>query len=195
MIDLKTPLPEKRARQLKVGDIVGITGVIFTGRDVLHKYLYEGSELPFSLEGHILFHCGPIVIEQDGQWQVIAAGPTTSTRQEPYAWKVIEKTGVRGIMGKGGMGHKTVEACKAQGCVYLHTMGGTAQLLAQRIIRVNGVHFLKEFGSPEAMWEFEVKDFPAVVTIDAHGNSLHDAVQRTSHKKLESIYSITLNAR
>jgi fumarate hydratase class I len=188
MIELTTPISEEQIRELKVGDEVGISGVIFTGRDALHKYLHEGGELPegVSLRDGILYHCGPVVMkDENGDWQVTAAGPTTSFREEPYQADIIKKFGVRGVIGKGGMGPKTLAACAENGSVYLHAIGGAAQVLAERILKVRNVYFLEEFGSPEAIWELEVDKFPAVVTMDSHGRSLHAEVAEASQAVLE----------
>jgi len=176
MIKLSFPFTEEKIRALKLGDEVLISGVIHTGRDAVHKYLHEGGQLPpgVSFRDGILYHCGPVVMKQDdGSWKATAAGPTTSTREEPYQWQVIRDFGLRGVIGKGGMGDKTLAACKEYGCVYLHAVGGAAQVLAECIKKVRNVFMMEKFGAPEAIWEFEVEDFPAVVTIDAHGNSLH----------------------
>lgn len=187
MKNLTTPLTDESIRDLKVGDIVSISGTLITARDALNKYLFEGNESPVPLKDQVLYHCGPIVLDNNGNWEVIAAGPTTSTRQEPYAWKIIEQYGVKALMGKGGMGEKTVQACKEHCCVYLHAIGGAAQLLAEKITGVKSVHFLEEFGSPEAMWELEVKNFPAVVTIDTRGNSLHHDVRDASREAFTAL--------
>lgn len=179
MIKLTYPFTEDKIRALKLGDEVLISGVIYTGRDAVHKYLHEGGQLPpgVNLRDGILYHCGPVVMKQDdGSWKATAAGPTTSTREEPYQWQVIRDFGLRGVIGKGGMGAKTLAACKEYGCVYLHAIGGAAQVLAERIKKVRNVYMLEKFGAPEAIWEFEVENFPAVVTMDAHGNSLHAEV-------------------
>jgi fumarate hydratase class I len=187
MIELKVPISEETVRSLKVGDEVLISGTIFTGRDVVHKYLHEGGKLPSEVKfkDAILYHCGPVVMkDEQGNWKVTAAGPTTSIREEPYQWQVIRDFGLRGVIGKGGMGEKTVQACKGYGCVYLHAIGGAAQVLAECVKRVPSVHFLKEFGAPEAIWEFQVESFPAVVTIDAHGNSLHKEIFAQSQAAL-----------
>jgi fumarate hydratase class I len=187
MIKLSFPFTEEKIRALKVGDEVLISGVIHTGRDAVHKYLHEGGQLPpgVSLRDGILYHCGPVVMKQDdGSWKATAAGPTTSIREEPFQWQVIRDFGVRGVIGKGGMGEKTVAACKEYGCVYLHAIGGAAQVLAERIKKVRNVYFYEKFGAPEAIWEFEVEDFPAVVTIDAHGNSLHAEIFEKSKAAL-----------
>ncbi|MCC7517803.1 MAG: fumarate hydratase C-terminal domain-containing protein [Verrucomicrobiae bacterium] len=186
---LEAPFTGKKMRALKVGDAVEISGVIHTGRDAFHKHLHDGGALPrgVRLRDGILYHCGPVVLREKGKWRVVAAGPTTSIREEPYQHEVIRKFGLRGVIGKGGMGEKTLDACKDCGCVYLHAVGGAAQVLAECITEVTDVHFLKEFGAPEAMWEFRVVNFPAVVTMDAHGNSLHRNVLRTSRTALEAI--------
>ena len=187
MIKLSYPFTEEKIRALKLGDEVLISGVIHTGRDAVHKYLHEGGQLPpgVSFRDGILYHCGPVVMKQeDGSWKATAAGPTTSTREEPYQWQVIRDFGLRGVIGKGGMGDKTLAACKEYGCVYLHAVGGAAQVLAERIKKVRNVFMMEKFGAPEAIWEFEVEDFPAVVTIDSHGNSLHKEVFEQSKAAL-----------
>lgn len=187
MIQLNTPISEATIRQLRVGDEVLISGVLFTGRDAVHKYLHEGGKLPegVSLAGGVLYHCGPVVIKDEaGNWKCVAAGPTTSIREEPYQWQVIRDLGLRAVIGKGGMGDKTLEACQQYGCVYLHAIGGAAQVLAQCIERVPNVYLMEKFGAPEAIWEFQVASFPAVVTMDAHGNSLHKEVFAASQAEL-----------
>ena len=187
MTKLTFPFTEEKIRELKVGDEVLLSGVVFTGRDAVHKYLHEGGKLPagVSLRDGIMYHCGPVMMPQaDGTYKCTAAGPTTSIREEPYQWQVIRDFGLRGVIGKGGMGAKTQAACKEYGCVYLHAIGGAAQVLADCVKKVRNVYFLKEFGSPEAIWELDVVDFPAVVTIDAHGNSLHEEIFKKSQAAL-----------
>jgi tartrate/fumarate subfamily iron-sulfur-dependent hydro-lyase beta chain len=187
MIQLATPISEANIRALKVGDEVGVTGVLFTGRDAVHKYLHEGGALPagVSLAGGVLYHCGPVVIKDEaGNWKCVAAGPTTSIREEPYQWQVIRDLGLRAVIGKGGMGERTLDACKKHGCVYLHAIGGAAQVLAQCIVRVPNVYMMDKFGAPEAIWEFQVVNFPVVVTMDSHGNSLHQEVFNNSRAEL-----------
>lgn len=187
MICLNTPMSEEAARSLKVGDEVAITGVLFTGRDAVHKYLHEGGQLPPSVNfnGGILYHCGPVVIkDEQGGWKCVAAGPTTSIREEPYQGQIIRDLGLRAVIGKGGMGDRTLAACKEFGCVYLHAVGGAAQVLADCIRSVPSVHFMEKFGAPEAIWEFRVVNFPAVVTMDAHGRSLHQEVLAASQAEL-----------
>lgn len=187
MTKLTFPFTEVQVRALKVGEEVLISGVVFTGRDAVHKYLHEGGALPpgVSLRDGIIYHCGPVMMKQpDGSYKCTAAGPTTSIREEPYQWQIIRDFGVRGVIGKGGMGEKTLAACKEHGCVYLHAIGGAAQVLAECVKRVRNVYFAEEFGSPEAIWELEIENFPAVVTIDAHGNSLHKEVMAASSAAL-----------
>jgi fumarate hydratase class I len=187
MTKLSFPFTEEKIRALKVGDEVLISGVIHTGRDAMHKYLHEGGALPpgVSLRDGIIYHCGPVVMKQDdGSWKATAAGPTTSIREEPYQGQIIREHGVRGVIGKGGMGDRTLAACQENGCVYLHAIGGAAQVLAECIKKVRNVYFYEQFGAPEAIWEFEVVDFPAVVTMDSHGKSLHQEVFAASQAAL-----------
>lgn len=183
---LTTPLIKSKVKRLKVGDVVEITGTIYTGRDAVHKYLFEGNNSPVDLEGQIIYHCGPVMTKEKNKWQCKAAGPTTSIREEPYEADIIRKHKIRAIIGKGGMGHKTTKACQKYGCVYLHAIGGAAQVLAQTIKNVPNV-YLEKFGIPEAMWEFKVAKFPAIVTIDAKGNNLHEKIEKKSIKNLKKI--------
>jgi len=187
MTKLSFPFSEEKIRALKVGDEVLISGVVFTGRDAVHKYLHEGGVLPpeVKLRGGILYHCGPVVMkDEQGNWKATAAGPTTSIREEPYQAQIIKEFGLRGVIGKGGMGDRTLAACKEYGCVYLHAIGGAAQVLAECIKKVRNVYMMEKFGAPEAIWELEVENFPAVVTIDAHGNSLHKEIFAKSQMEL-----------
>jgi tartrate/fumarate subfamily iron-sulfur-dependent hydro-lyase beta chain len=187
MVKLKTPCDEALIRSLKVGDQVEISGTLFTGRDAVHKYLHEGGKLPsgVNLRNGILYHCGPVVMkDESGNWKVTAAGPTTSIREEPYQGQIIKDFGLRGVIGKGGMGDRTLAACKESGCVYLHAVGGAAQVLAECIKAVRNVYLMEKFGAPEAIWEFEVEGFPCVVTMDANGNSLHKEVFEASQQAL-----------
>ena len=187
MTKLSFPFTEAKIRALQVGEPVEISGILFTGRDVVHKYLHEGGKLPpgVNLRDGLLYHCGPVVMkDEQGGWKVTAAGPTTSIREEPYQGQIIKEFGLRGVIGKGGMGERTLAACQEQGCVYLHAVGGAAQVLAECIKSVRNVYFLEEFGAPEAIWELEVENFPAVVTMDAHGHSLHQEVFAASQAEL-----------
>jgi fumarate hydratase, class I len=185
-IALHTPLSEADVRQLKAGDIVLLSGTVYTGRDEVHKYLCKGGDLPI-LKGGVIYHCGPVVLEEKAGHRVIAAGPTTSIREEPYQADIIERYGIKAVIGKGGMGAKTLQACRDHGCVYLHGIGGAAQIYARCVEQVEGVHLKEKFGSPEAVWMLRVKDFPAVVTMDAHGRSLHQEVADTSKGRLEGV--------
>ncbi len=208
---LNTPLSEDDVLSLNIGDFVLINGQIITGRDRVHKFLFNErpaiSEIPFNLEGSILYHCGPIVIplhpplvregkeglkgeRWDYHYRVIAAGPTTSIRVEMYGHQIISEYGIRGIIGKGGMGRKTLNALKENGCVYLHTVSGAAVYLADRIKRVVGVWKLDEFGMAEAMWVFDVEEFPAIVTMDAHGKSLHKRIEKRSYREFERLVGL-----
>lgn len=184
-ISIQAPLSEEAVRRLKVGDVVLVQGEVFTGRDAVHAHLMK-HEPPVDLQGAILYHCGPVALREDGRWRITAAGPTTSMREEPYQGEIIRRYGVRAVIGKGGMGPKTLAAMKEYGAVYLNAIGGAAQYYARCIEEVLDVHLL-EFGIPEAMWHLRVKDFPAIVTMDAHGNSLHEDVERASAVLLEKL--------
>ncbi len=184
-VALKTPLTEEQVRSLKVGDMVLISGRVYTGRDAVHAHLMK-HEPPVDLNGSVLYHCGPVVTKTGHQWKVTAAGPTTSIREEPYQADIITRYGVRAVVGKGGMGTKTLAALKDAGAVYLNAVGGAAQFYARAIDRVDGVS-LMEFGTPEAMWHLQVTDFPAIVTMDAHGNSLHKDIEQESARELAAM--------
>jgi len=188
---LRLPLSAEDAAGLKAGDIVSISGTIFTGRDRIHRYLFEqrppADAIPFDLSGGILYHCGPVIKKTDDQYKVVAAGPTTSMRVEMYEPLVIREYRIRGVMGKGGMGEGTRRALQENSCVYLHTFGGAAVYLADRIRQVLAVWKLDEFGPAEAMWFFSVTGFPAIVTMDAHGNDIHREVEASSDGKLQEL--------
>ena len=184
-IPLQAPIAEEQIRALKVGDVVLVSGRMFTGRDAVHAHLMK-HDPPVDLRGGVLYHCGPVVVKEGDGWRVTAAGPTTSIREEPYQADIVRRYGVRAVIGKGGMGAKTLAGLKESGAVYLNAVGGAAQFYARCIDRVEGVSLL-EFGTPEAMWHLQVKDFPAIVTMDAHGNSLHKDVEEASGKVLETL--------
>jgi tartrate/fumarate subfamily iron-sulfur-dependent hydro-lyase beta chain len=184
---IESPFTREKVAELRVGDRVRLTGRIYTGRDRLHKFLCEGGKCPADLKDGALYHCGPVMIRDGAGWRVVAAGPTTSMREEPYAARVIRNCQVRVLIGKGGMGESTRQACAQFGCVYLQAVGGAAGVLAQTVERVGGVHFLREFGSAEAMWELCVKGFEAVVTMDARGRSLHRRVRTASARELKAL--------
>lgn len=196
---INLPLTKKDVLKLKVGDVVLINGMIVTGRDRIHEFLFNEKplkkDIPFNLDGAILYHCGPIIIPPRppllkggwGDYRVIAAGPTTSMRVEMYEYKIISSYGLRGIMGKGGMGKHTLKAMKEKGCVYLHTIGGAAVYLAERIKRVIDCWKIEEFGATEAMWLLEVEGFPAIVTMDADGKSLHKEIEQHSYIEFKEL--------
>ncbi len=188
------PLSEELARSLRSGDLVSMSGTIVTGRDRVHKYLVERrpakNDMPFNLAGTVLYHCGPVMKRVDEEFCAVAAGPTTSMRVEMYEADVIGEYGLRGVMGKGGMGERTRKALQQNGCVYLHTFGGAAVCLADRIKKTLGVWMLDEFGPTEAMWYFEIEDFPAIVTMDAHGNDLHAEIEKKSRARFAELTGI-----
>nr|WP_088036020.1 fumarate hydratase [Evansella clarkii] len=181
---LQAPVTEEQIRELKVGDVVVINGDLHTGRDAIHHHLMD-NDAPIDLNGQIIYHCGPVMLkDKEGEWHVKAAGPTTSIREEPYQGDIMKKFGIRAVMGKGGMGPKTLKALEEHGGVYLNAIGGAAQYYAECIKKVDGVD-LMEFGIPEAMWHLKVEGFRAIVTMDSHGNSLHKDVDKTSFERLQ----------
>ena len=196
MKHIDIPITDDVIRSLKVGDPVALSGVMLTGRDAVHKWMIEtfiknarepqGDDqevyeaIKPLLDGGIIYHCGPVVSGlETAEYVFVAAGPTTSIREEPYQGDVMDHFNIKGVIGKGGMGPKTLRACHEVPGVYLHAIGGAASLIAQSVQRVLGVYKL-DYGVPEAIWVIEVKDFPAVVTMDAHGNSLHAQVEDLS---------------
>jgi fumarate hydratase class I len=182
---LTTPLTEEAVRALRVGDVVMLNGEVYTGRDNVHAYLMKNPP-PVDLHGAVVYHCGPVMLKQGEEWVTKAAGPTTSMREEPYQGTVIRNYGVRAVIGKGGMGAATSAALKEAGAVYLNAIGGAAQVYARAVEKVLGV-YLMEFGVPEAMWHLRVKNFLAIVTMDAHGASLHAEVKDTTGAALEHL--------
>jgi fumarate hydratase subunit beta len=191
---INLPMTKDEVLKLKVGDIVLINGLIVTGRDRVHKLLFNEKpnkrQIPFNLEGTILYHCGPIIRKTGKDFKLIAGGPTTSIRVEMYEHQIISEYGLRGVMGKGGMGRQTLKAIKENGCVYLHTIGGAGVYLADRVKRVVDVWKLEEFGNTEAMWVFDVKEFPAIVTMDAHSRSLHEEIEKKSYREIKRLIGL-----
>ncbi len=190
MIRLNLPVSEAEIRRLKTGDEVYLSGKMVTGRDAAHTYLLEKfqHDLAPVLENTVIYHCGPVVKKENGEWSFVAAGPTTSIRDEPYESDVIKNYKVKGIIGKGGMGEKTLEACRKYGAVYFHAVGGVAVVLAKSVRKVLGVYKLEEFGVPEAFWHIDVVDFPVIVTMDSHGNSIHRDVLSYSKEVKEKLF-------
>lgn len=201
MPELTTPISDEDIRNLKAGDTVYLNGVIVTGRDAAHKFMIEHfikqpvqadeaelyADLKKLLDGGVIYHCGPVVkTHADGSYSFVAAGPTTSIREEVYQADVIKHFNLKGVIGKGGMGGKTLKACEEQPAVYLHAIGGAASFIAQSVKEVLGVYKL-EFGVPEAMWVIRVENFPVVVTMDSHGVSLHATIEAQSKEKLTAL--------
>ncbi len=204
MREITIPISDETIRSLKVGEPVSLTGVMITGRDAAHKWMIETfvkktrppqgddekvyEELKKLLNGGVIYHCGPVVAKDENGYRFVAAGPTTSIREEPYQADVMKHFNLKGVIGKGGMGPKTLKGCQETSGVYFHAIGGAASFIAQSMKKVLGVYKL-EFGMPEAMWVIEVKDFPVVVTMDAHGGSQHAVVDESSKKVLERLLS------
>ena len=190
--NLRTPVSEDEVKQLRLKDIVYLSGTIITARDSAHKRALnlhkKGKQLPINIEGLAVFHCGPVVKQKNGKWIVVAAGPTTSTRLELFEAQFIKNFKVRVVIGKGGMGKKTVDAMKQYGAFYGAFTGGAAVLAAKAIKQVKGVEW-RDLGMPEAMWILEVEDFgPLTVAIDAHGNNLFQTIHNNTEKKKHAIY-------
>jgi fumarate hydratase subunit beta len=192
MIRVELPISEKDIRKLKVGDEVSLHGVIVTARDAAHKLMIEKwpKFVEPLLKDSAIYHCGPVMLKKGKTWTAVAAGPTTSIREEPYEAAVMEHYKVRMIIGKGGMGPKNLAACKKVGAVYLHAIGGAAPLLADSIVRTRAVHLLDELGVPEAFWEFEVDGFKGVVTMDSKGRSLHEDMLEETKKNRDAIIGL-----
>jgi len=194
MAELKLPASDETIRRLRVGEFVELSGRMITGRDEAHKWLVEDyrEEVAPYLENTVIYHCGPVVSETgDGGYDFVAAGPTTSIREEPYQADVIERYKLRGVIGKGGMGDKTLAGLEKSGAVYFHAIGGAAQVLASAIPKVERVFMLEEFGVPEALWVIHVERFPVVVSMDSHGKSLHDEVESTSGSRLNHLLGLS----
>lgn len=204
MTELTIPISEDAIRALKVGDVVSLSGTMLTARDAAHKYMVDSwleeeptgddaelrDELGALIRGGVIYHCGPVVRkDEEGNWHFVAAGPTTSIREEPYEHRIIGELGLRAVIGKGGMAARTLEACREHGAVYLHAVGGAASLIAKCVEEVEDVH-KTEFGLPEAFWQIRVRDFRCVVTMDAHGDSLHEEVRARSEKHFNEILGL-----
>jgi fumarate hydratase subunit beta len=203
MKQITTPISDETIRELKVGDAVALSGMMVTGRDAVHKWLIDTfikktrtpqgddlqvyEELKKILNGSVIYHCGPVVSGLDTrEYKFVAAGPTTSIREEPYQADVLKHFNIKGVIGKGGMGAKTLKGCEETPAVYFHAIGGAASYIAQTVTKVHGV-FKLDFGVPEAIWVIEVKEFPVVVTMDSHGGSQHAVIEAASKKVLEDL--------
>lgn len=207
MREITIPISDDIIRSLNVGDPVALTGVMMTGRDAVHKWMIDtfikktrqpiGDDLKVYeairaiMEGGVIYHCGPVVSGLESKdYKFVAAGPTTSIREEPYQADVMKHFNIKGVIGKGGMGNKTLAACQDVPGVYFHAVGGAATLIAQSVQKVLTVYKL-DFGVPEAMWVIKVKKFPVVVTMDAHGNSLHNKIEQSSKEVLDKLLAVT----
>jgi len=204
MREITIPIEDDVIRSLHAGEPVTLTGIMMTGRDAVHKWMSDTfikknrqpqsndlqvyEEIQKYLNQGVLYHCGPVVSGLDTkEYKFVAAGPTTSAREEPYQADVMKHFNIKGVIGKGGMGPKTLKGCEDTPGVYFHAIGGAASFLAQTVQKVLGVYKLEEFGVPEAMWVIEVKNFPVVVTMDSHGVSKHSTLDESSHKVLDDL--------
>jgi len=203
MRQVNIPISDEIIRELNVGEPVLLSGVMMTGRDTVHKWMIEtfikktrepqGDDLEVYqaikplLDQGVIYHCGPVVAGLDTrEYKFVAAGPTTSIREEPYQADVMKHFNARGVIGKGGMGPKTLAGCEDVPFVYFHAIGGAASYIAESVKKVLGVYKL-DFGVPEAMWIIEVKDFPVVVTMDAHGQSQHAVIDERSKQVFDGL--------
>lgn len=203
MKNLTLPISDETIKDLHVGDPVLLSGVMVTGRDAAHKWMIETfikktkpasaedlaayEDLKKLLNGSVIYHCGPVVSGlETKEYKFVAAGPTTSIREEPYQADVMQHFNIKGVIGKGGMGKKTLEGCQNTPGVYFHAIGGAASFIAQSVTKVLGV-YKYDFGVPEALWVIEVKDFPVVVTMDSHGQSQHEVIENNSRKVLDEL--------
>lgn len=190
MIKLNTPIGEEKARELKIGDEVLLSGTIATGRDNAHKLMIDEKPdfIREYLKNSVIYHCGPVVRQDEsGEWSFVSAGPTTSKREEPYQAAVIDEYSLRGVIGKGGMGEKTLKGLHKTGAVYFHAIGGAGTLIAQSVTRIVTVFKLEEFGTPEAFWVIEVKDLPLIVTMDSHMQSIHKVIEEKSRARRDEL--------
>ena len=200
---LNIPISDEEIRDLNIGDTVNLSGIMLTGRDDVHKWMIDTfiektreptgddqevyEKIKAILDGGVIYHCGPVVKKlENGSYKFVAAGPTTSIREEPYQSRVMDHFNAKGVIGKGGMGEKTLKGCQEIPAVYLHAIGGAATLIAESVEEVLDVYKL-DFGVPEAIWVLKVKDFPVVVTMDSHGESIHNEIQERSKKVLDSL--------
>jgi fumarate hydratase subunit beta len=201
---LSIPISDAEIKQLYVGDQVFLSGVMVTGRDAAHSYIIDNfvntvghappseaalyEKLKELLKGSAIYHCGPVVRQDEAaKWHFVAAGPTTSIREEPYQAGVMAHFHLKAVIGKGGMAAKTLQGCADHTYVYLHAVGGAATLIADSVKEVLDVYKKDEFGVPEAFWVIRVESFPAIVTMDTHGQSIHDEVDAASKKKLDEL--------
>ena len=194
MRSLSIPVSEAEIRSLHAGDVVSLNGRLYTGRDKFHKFIAEGGQLPVDFSNGALYHCGPVCVGEKWEsgkveeWKVVAAGPTTSVRENVYEPLFIEKSGVRLIIGKGGMDAVTHEAMRKHGCVYIQAIGGAGAFYASCVRRVAGVSLLDEFGAAEAVWHFDVEDFRGIVAMDTHGRSLFEDTRCASSSVLDNLF-------
>lgn len=191
---LTTPISEEDVRKLKVGDVVYVTGEhVYTARDEAHEralHMYEkGEKPPVDFEGSIVYHVGPVAWQKDGKWKIVSAGPTTSTRMELFEDEFLRKYKARIIVGKGGMGKKTLAALQEVGAVYTSYTGGCGALAAKGLKEVRAYEW-QDLGMPEALWVITAEEFgPLLVTMDSHGGSLHEEMSKRVAENKAKVYA------
>ncbi len=189
---IRLPASDEDILKLEVGDVIYVDGIVVTARDAVHRrFLVDGVPLPVDLRGLAIFHAGPVMVRQGGRWRCVSIGPTTSERMEPYEHDFIARTGVKLVIGKGGMGSKTAEACRRYGAAYTIFPGGCGALGAEAVEEVLGVEWL-DLGIPEALWILKVRELgPLIVTIDPRGNNLTEEVRRRARSRVdEAIHEV-----
>ncbi|MEM1733061.1 MAG: FumA C-terminus/TtdB family hydratase beta subunit [Pyrobaculum sp.] len=183
---LSTPISIDEVAKLRVGDTLYISGVVISARDAAHRRMLEIGP-PVDLRGGVIYHAGPVVRKVGNKWEVLSMGPTTSARMEAFQAEVIEKFGVRLVVGKGGMGKKTAEAMKKHIAAYAIFTGGAGVLAAKAIKRVVDVHWL-DLGVAEAVWVLEVENFgPLTVMIDSTGRNFYEEAREEARRRVPEI--------
>ncbi len=187
-MELRLPLENRSVLQtLRVGDIVYLSGVVATMRDLGHRRALSTGSTPVDLRNWGIMHAGPVVRREGDSWRIVSIGPTTSRRMDAYVYELVKRFGVAVIVGKGGMGPNARRACRELGAVYLELVGGTASLITKSIKRVVEVHWL-DLGVPEAMWILEIEKMgPCIVAIDTHGNDIHESVEKGARERMGTI--------
>lgn len=184
MTPLELPAAPPTMRELHVGEQVAITGTVFTLRPAVYEYLHDGGELPFITEGSVVYHASPVGKKRGKKWSVQSMAPDHSTPLDPLIKEVFSRYGVRGAIGRGELGKRTLEACRQYTSCYFHTIAGAGPLLARHVKEVKAVHLTDKFDATDAVWELEVEAFPTIVMIDSHGQSLHDMIRDVSNRRL-----------
>lgn len=184
---LTTPIQDEDIKSLKVGDIVYLSGTLVTCRDEGHRRIIAEGIMPkLPMDRIAIFHAGPIIKDVEGGWEMVSIGPTTSMRMERYEKELLAKTGVKLVIGKGGMGSKTAEGCRESVAVHAVFPGGCGVIAAEQVEKIEGKEW-PEFGMPEAFWILKVKEFgPLIISIDTQGNNLFETNKVVFNERKET---------